>query len=217
MKQFLAHAPQGLLLLGSIVVAVPAHALAYQFAADTSAFAGSPSQLAFDFIDGDAASNSVRLYGFSTDGVLGGDASFGDVSGQLPGQATLSDSDFFNEYLLDVTLGQSLSFLFETTANTPTAGSFFDAFSFFLLDPGTLLPLFPTSDATGANALFMLDIDGSQSGDLSVHRSDGQGVTWSVTPAGPVPVPEPGTLWLLAAGAGAVCFKRRRAGARAHA
>lgn len=208
-KRCWGRAVNAFLLLSSLAVAVPAQAISYQVTVDTSPLAGSASQLAFDFIDGDAAANSIILSAFATDGVVGSASSFGVVSGTLPGPVTLSDGDFFNEYLLDITLGASLSFLFEATSNALALDSFLDAFSFFVLDPVTLLPFFPTTDPTGANALFAFNIDGTASGDLRFHDTAFSDISWSVMPA--AAVPEPGTLWLLAAGAVAIGLQRRRA------
>lgn len=208
-KRCWGRAVNSLLLFGSLAVAVPAQAISYQVTVDTSPLAGSASQLAFDFIDGDAAANSIILSAFATDGVVGSASSLGAVSGTLPGPVMLSDGDFFNEYLLDITLGESLSFLFEATSNASAPGSFLDAFSFFVLDPVTLFPLFSTTDPTGADALFAFNIDGTASGDLYVHDTAFSDISWSVKPA--TAVPEPGTLWLLAAGAAAIGLQRRRA------
>src|SRR5581483_8881359 len=106
----------------------------------------------------------------------------------------LSDSSFFNEYLTDITLGSSFSFTFGATANGPDAASISDAFSIFLLDPGTGLPLFPTADPSGADSLITFNIDGSSTGALSLYST-------SVT-AGPAStgVPEPSMMWMLGIG-----------------
>ncbi|MEP7162459.1 MAG: PEP-CTERM sorting domain-containing protein, partial [Candidatus Moraniibacteriota bacterium] len=100
---------------------------------------------------------------------------------------TLSDTSFFNEYLQNLTLGDSLTFTFDTTGNPADPLSFPDAFSLFLLDPTTGLPLFSTSDPTGANALFLYNI-GAQN-PLDIYST-----TVSV---GPNAVPEPSTAWLI--------------------
>ena len=116
---------------------------------DTSGLAGTSAQLAFDFIEGGTPSNTITISGFLTDGTLGSASSSGDVSGTLPGTVILNDSSFFNEYLTDITLGSSFSFVFGATANGPDSGSLPDAFSLFLIDPNTGQALFPTTDPSG--------------------------------------------------------------------
>jgi hypothetical protein len=126
---------------------------------DTSQLAGVEAQLAFDLIDGGPPSNTVTITGFTSDGTLGVIALTGDVSGALPGTVTLGDSDFFNEYLQHVTLGNAISFTFDATGLAPTdQSSIPDGFSFLLIDPATNLPLVQTSDPTGANALLLYSV-----------------------------------------------------------
>jgi hypothetical protein len=74
-----------------------------------------------------------------------------------------------------------------------------DSFSFFLLDDSLFpLPLFATTDPTGADALFIVDIDGTSGGNLQIFDSINTGVTWTVTP--PTAVPLPSTALLLGVG-----------------
>jgi hypothetical protein len=163
-----------------------ATASAIQVTLDTSALAGTAAQLAFDFIEGGTPSNSVTITGFSTDGTLGGATLTGDVTGALPGTVTLSDSNFFNEYLLHIALGNSISFTFETTDNPPDDPSFPpDSFSFFLIDPTTGLSLIETSDPTGANSLLLYSI--GVASPLRVYDSDQ--VTISAASTAPEPAP----------------------------
>ncbi|HEY1240506.1 MAG TPA: NF038129 family PEP-CTERM protein [Bryobacteraceae bacterium] len=170
---------------------------------DTSGLAGTAAQLAFDFIDGGPPLNTITISSFLTDGTLGGVFPSGGASGTLLGTVVLSDSDFFNEYLTDITLGSSFSFVFSATANGPDAGSLPDAFSLFLIDPNTGLPLFGTADPSGADSLVTLNIDGSPTGALSVYSTS---VKTGPPPAASA-VPEPSMMWML--GVGLVPLLRR--------
>lgn len=171
-------------VLASIATAAP-----ITITVDTSSLSGTSAQLAFDLIDGGPPANSVTISGFVTSGTLGASSSTGDVVGNFPGSVVLSDTSFFNEYLQDITLGNTLSYTFDNTGLSADVISFPDGFSFFLLDPITGLSLASTSDPTGANALFLLGI-GTTSG-FEIYS----GQNFSVTVQG---VPEPSTLYLIA-------------------
>lgn len=155
---------------------------------NTSLLAGTGAILAFDFVDGGPPGNTVAILNFNTDGTLGLVSTIGDVSGTLPGQVTLGDASFFNEYAQAIVLVNFISFIFDATANIPDSGSFPDAFSLFLLDPLTGLSLVTTSDPTGANALFLYSI--GEPNPLALYASSQ--VTVSVQT-----VPEPGGLVLV--------------------
>lgn len=159
---------------------------------NTSVIAGTNAVVALDFLDGGTPSNSVVISGFLTDGSLGLQTPTGDVSGTLPSTVTLADFQFFNELLTEMTLGNTLAFQFAATANAPDFGSVPDAFSIFMLDPNTLLPLFPTNAPTGADALLQFDIDGSEP---NAYLASGGEVTMTVAQV-QQQVPEPGSLLL---------------------
>ena len=176
---------------------------------DTSLISGTPAQLAFDFIyGGGPSSNTATISAFSTTGTLGTNGpNSGNVTGTLPGTVSLStaSASFFNEYLTDITLGTNFSFQLGATTNAPGPGSLPDAFSLFVLDPTTGLPLFTTTDPTGADSLLTLNIDGSPQGVLSVFSAPG-GESVVTTSA----VPEPGTMLLMGTGLAFLMMCRRQ-------
>ena len=133
----------------------------YNFALNTTAINGLNGTLAFDLFNGDAlfSNNSITISNFGTDGLL---ANMSNV--------VLTDAVFFNETLRPITFGNSLNFSLRLTTNFAGPGAP-DGFSFFLLNSAGLLPLFPTSDPSGADALFAIDIDGSPNGKTTVFSS----------------------------------------------
>jgi len=156
-------------ILGAMLLAGGLHAAPIQVTVDTSLLAGSTIDLAFDLTDGGPPDNTVTITGFTTDGSLDAAAivTQGQVTGTLPGTVQLADTLGFSEYLQGIVLGSSLQFIFDTTGKIADPGSFPDAFAFFLLDAG--LPI-PTSDPTGANALFLYNI--GDAAPLQVYASD---------------------------------------------
>lgn len=173
-------------LLGARAVAAP-----IEIIVSTPALNGVAASLAFDLIDGGPPSNAVTLSGFQANGSLGGASGTGDVAGTFPGSVQLGDSSFFNEYLQNVTLGTTLRFVFDATGQPAAPGSSPDAFSFFILDAATLLPLFTTSDPTGADAMLRFDMGASIPLQLFTSSSA------TIRVAGPNAVPAPGTGWLV--------------------
>jgi hypothetical protein len=174
---------------------VSSFALPYSINMDTSALSGTSAQLAFDFVDGGPPSNTITITNFVTDGTLGNATLTGDVVGSLSGTVTLSDAFFFNEYLTDLTLGNSFSFLVDFTSNPPASGSSPDAFSFFLLNPLTGLPINTTSDPTGAGSLLTLNLDGTSQPSLNGYDTSVTAVIYQSSS-----VPEPNSLLLLGSG-----------------
>jgi hypothetical protein len=175
---------------------------------DTTLLSGTSAILAFDLLDGDPAANIATISNFSSDGALGASSTIGGpVAGTLPGTVTIADGAFFNEYQQDITLGSTLSFRIDLTSVT-TGSPFPDSFSFFILD-AFLLPLFTTSDPTGSDSLFVIDIDGSATGAIStfVATDSPPSATWLVMPV--IPVPEPTTLSLFAIGLGCAALRSR--------
>lgn len=182
-----------------------------------------PVTLAFDYIDGGPPDNTVVLNALGGNWVPASAAPTDFPQGSIcgadsacPPPWTFTESAPPNSfYELDVpfdAIGTTLIFSFTTTDNAPDAASFPDSFSFFLLDPDTGLPLFPTSDpVVGEDALFLLSIGGSGpcGESLCVYPPDPTIEGFRIDVAPVTAAPEPGTLALLAAGFGAI-FARRR-------
>ena len=148
--------------------AAPAWAAPINFQATGLAAAGPQALLALDFVDGNAAPNSLTAGSFLSDGTLALQSQTGAVSGTLASGLLLQDSGFFNEALLALTGAGNFSFVFDATSVAPLAGGFADAFSIFLLDASTGLSLVGTDDPTGNNALLLFLIDGTGAGQLQV-------------------------------------------------
>lgn len=200
MKTPTPHIPAGrrpllVALVAVVLLVLPARAATiYSFAIDTTIWSGQSATLAFDLIGGDAAmaNNTASVSALATDGSLGDATPF-----------TVTDFDFFNEVLRDITFGTTLSFTLELTEQHAAPG--FDQFSFFVLDPSTLLPLLGTTDPLGADALFAIDITGAPGGSALAFEAVAPGTSWNVeyvpSPAG---VPDAGAtlalmlaLWLV--------------------
>ncbi|MBK8753244.1 MAG: NF038129 family PEP-CTERM protein [Candidatus Competibacteraceae bacterium] len=189
----------------------PAHATTLQFSLDTTPLAGTAASLAFDFISGDdiLGNNAVVVSNFYTTGTLGKNSASGGVTGTLiPGPVTLTDTEFFNEFLQELTfLDNTVSFTLNLTEHFASGSRFPDSFAFFLLDD-QLSPLFATTDPTGA--LFAVDIDGTPGGTRYLFNYAGAStpVTWTLES---VAVPLPSTALLFGAGLlGWVAGRRRR-------
>lgn len=187
-------------LLAALLAAGPAHGTLFQVSIDTTALNGQSATLAFDLIDGSGApDSSVTISGFSSDGTLGVDSTSGGVSGSLPGDVTLSDTDLFNEYLQSITLGNTLAFAFSATGSF--GGGTPDAFSFFILDASATASLVSTANI--AYALLTYDVGVFDPPQPQVYP----GETIPVNGGDPEPVsvtatavPEPGALALAVAG-----------------
>lgn len=186
----------------------------YTVSINTTGLSGTSGGLAFDFLAGDNATpnNTALITAFATDGTLvpGSHTNTGSATGSLPGTLTLHDSGF-SESFQGVVLGNTLSYTLSLTNNFAALGAP-DEFSFFLTDPTNTGTVVHTSDPTGADALFVFDLDGSGSGGLTVFAPSTPGVSYSVRPV-VASTPEPGTLALATAttifGSGLLVRRRR--------
>jgi hypothetical protein len=161
---------------------------------NTTGLSGSAGFLAFDFLDGDGLNNNmVSITSFLTDAVLAGatNNNTGGASGDLPGDLSVTDSSFFNESSRGLTYGTSLSF--RLTMSEAFAGGTPDQFSFFLLDALGINSVVATSDPTGANSVFVVDVTGSPGGSLQVFTTTAPGVSFQIVSL-QSSAPEPGTI-----------------------
>lgn len=192
---------------------LPASATALQFTLDTSSLSGTAS-LVFDFIgnDGDDGNNTITISDFFTDGTLGATDTQGGVAGTLsPGLLTLTDSDFFNVFLQELTFGSEIRFKLTLTQERVAGSQFPDSLAVYLLNGSDYFsspPLFATTDRFGLDALFAVDIDGSSGGNLDVFQAVDANVTWIVAPVASIPLPS--TALLIGAGLlGGLAARRR--------
>jgi hypothetical protein len=125
---------------------------------NTSPINGQKGFVVFDFVGGsDVEKNTAIVQGFTSNSVLGAATPSGSVTGTLvPGPLSFTDADFLNEWFQTVTFGSTMSFKLSVTDNF-TPGAIPDSFSFYLLNNNEVP--FTTTDPTGADALFALDIN----------------------------------------------------------
>jgi hypothetical protein len=186
---------------------------------DSSAVSGQAAGVAFDFFASSTPSpNSVFILDFESDGTMGllesqGGLVEGDlVLGLNPAPFTsIGGTESFNEALVPLSpFGSQTTFTLSFTDIPAMPGGIPDSFAFYILDAAGL-PLFPTGDPLGANALFTFDFTGT--GNLAVFGPAsllGTDILITVpSPDGTV-IPEPATLLLVGSGAVAVLAHRRR-------
>jgi hypothetical protein len=195
----------------------------YNVSINTSAVGGSSGQLAFDFTTDTPSSpvNDVSILNFATNGTMGlpqtqGGLVSGDIIlGRNPAPLTTIESHFFfNELLLNyTTFGTTTTFSLQIGDNASIGTAIPDEFALFLLQPdGT--SLFPTSDPTGADALFTIDSTGVAGGLLTTFNPTvfTSPTNLSVQVLGTGITPEPGSIALVSVGAcfAGLFYKRRR-------
>lgn len=189
-------------LIGSIVavasvlsLCAPSRAQSvFDVTLDTIGLSGISGFLAFDFIDGDGINNNtVSITSFLTDSTLAGatNTNTGGASGNLPSDLSITDSSFFNESLRELTYGTSLSF--RVTVSEAFAGGTPDQFSFFLLDALGFNSVVHTSDPTGANSVFTVDVTGNPGGSLQAFTTTTPGVSFQIVSL-QSSAPEPATI-----------------------
>jgi hypothetical protein len=179
---------------------------------NTTPIAGTSGFLAFDFLGGSPLqNNTATIVGFASTGMLGSSSSAGNVTGSLTSPPlVLTTSVFFNEFLQGITFGSGSTTFDLTLSSNFIDGSTPDSFAFFLLN--SMFTPFATSDPTGANALFVIDITGSTTPIVFTSAF----ATATVTQAGAAPVPEPITVLLLGSGLGGLAMRlRNRQGRKA--
>lgn len=163
------------------------------FSVDTSVLAGRTGTLAFDFI-GDIG-NTATIASFQTSGSASPGITIGNTNSILPSPTSLiTGTSFFNEVTVDLIFGSLITFKVEMSQSAPGAGGTPDALSLFFLDSASGLPMFSTSDPTGANALFMWSVDGSLMDGLSIYQA--VEVAASAQP-GAAQIPEPASVLLI--------------------
>jgi hypothetical protein len=167
-------------------------AAAYQLTLDTASWSGLDAIIAYDLIDGSPNSSEVDIDAPLIDGTTFRSAS------------SIEDMFFYNTIEEAVTLGNELVLSFDIgTEGTPVTGFFPDSFSIFLLD-SSYLPLFPTTDPTGADSLIQWDIG---VGDPTVYAGT---LDNSNQNTGPNPVPEPSTTLLFFVGIASIAKISRK-------
>ncbi len=167
-----------LLLLLIIPLAASAQST-YQVTIDTSNVNGLAGKLAFDFTSPNAASNTINILNFSTDGTQGlpetaGALVNGDIIlGLNPAPfTTMVDASFGNNFFFTQlvvvfeSFGDEITFTVVLTENGTGAGGIPDQLAVFLLHE-TDLPLIGSSDPLATHALFAVTVTGAGGGEVS--------------------------------------------------
>lgn len=156
-----------------------------------------PTLVVFDLIDGGVSDSVLTVSAFDADGAL----SLYDSSGGFHATDvgfTLSDGDFFNEARFLLAPHHRFSFRFTVAGGSDAPEFIADQLTLFLTDAksGFQLPLFPTTDPTGASSLMTLSWRATDPNELAVYAYTTPGLAdWTVTQ-----VPEVGVSRMLAAG-----------------
>jgi hypothetical protein len=179
----------------------------YTFTMNTSPLAGNGQfTLDFQFLDSTGSStdlnnNNVKLTGFTFGGgsASGGGSTTGGASGSLASGVTLTDTEFFNEYMEKFTAGSQLSFSIDVT-NVLDPSGIPDLLTLGILDSGG--NELPTSGF--ANEFLDVSLVGGTAPQVFTFGSaPGSAFSLSapvVQVQSPTPIPEPSTLWLLLPG-----------------
>jgi hypothetical protein len=137
---------------------------------------------------------------FTTGGIIQGDL----ILIKNPATYTeIEKGSAFNELVVNLSpVGNLITFALAYNDDGPPPGFPPDEISLFLLGTSSL-PLVPTSDPTGANALFAIDLTGIPGGDISIFAPtiQNQNNLSIIIPGQNGPeVPEPAAFWLLSMG-----------------
>jgi hypothetical protein len=191
-------------LLGSPLYA----SLTYNVSIDTTPLNGLGGYIAIDLDGGIPLQDNVAtITDFSSDAILGAVTPSGDVTGTLtPGPLMLTADQSFNEWLQASTFGDFITFVLNvTTAYTSSTTP--DTFSFFLLD-STQTP-FPTSDPSGADQIFEIDLTGGTTApQVFTSTASTPQFTATVTPVITTATPEASPAPLVALGLGLILALR---------
>ena len=202
------------IIAGSAMLPVAAAPVLVTF--NTSSIAGTKGKLALDYVVSDPPSGQhVHVVNFLTNSTVAGspESEGGLVEGNffLPpfttigaalagvvGSGEIGGSFFFNELILNLIFGTSVTFELHIQDVKSNAAGLPDQFSLFLLNTGNT-PLFPTDDPTGANALFIYDITGIAGGvQTAFGPATLRGNALNVVTPGSVAVPSPSSFSLVA-------------------
>ena len=204
---------------GSLLPSV-SQAVSYTVTIDTRSLAGQPPPpapfaLDFQLIDGGGTvNNTVTLSDFdfgAGGGATGSPTTTGGAGGSLASTVTLSDTTFLSEFIQGFTPSSTdqLSFLLDLTTNVEPSTP--DSFSLAIFDssgkgiPTSFFDVFVQADITTPLTIRTFASDSSMA-------PPGCPTCAGLDIAAPAvtPVPEPGTLVLLASGIGCLVFLRRR-------
>lgn len=174
--------------------------ITFHVAVDTAPLVGNASgPFAIDFLltdGGGGVANTATLFnfGFGGGGPLGPANLTGGAAGNLSSAVVLNDSAFFNEFYQTFTAGSSFSFDVTLSRNVDTPVP--DALSFALLDKNLL-----NVATTGpGDSLLLVNIDSPTLSVADVQTFSAQAPFANVAAVASSPVPEPGSLVLLAVG-----------------
>lgn len=134
------------ILLFSTSVTQSSPIQSFEYNLDTTSFTGQSVIFEIDLIDGAPTPSEITFDAPEVDGIAIGSG------------GNITDTSFFNFVEYPITLGEQLTFSFSLVATqAPSTGFFPDSFSLFMLD-SSYLPLFGTSDPTGADSLLQWDL-----------------------------------------------------------
>lgn len=210
--------PKRLLLLLMLLAGQAAWASSALFyvSADTSSLAfGTPGYLQFELASGASQSVTATVQGFNSDGTLDTSPAAllesSDVSGNLPGDITLTNATYqFDYYSPGFSYGTFIQFNVLLNWSAPVDQP--TAFEFWLYDnEATPQPLLTQNNSLDGSVLDLnIPVGGGPitTSNYSVLNpsSTAQILTVSTT----APVPEPGTIGLLVAGLGLMALSLRR-------